>query len=87
MLNPDNPSQSTIDDVQRFILELTNRYAGVQKNIVDKPIIMNIFSPFKEANGEMRQAQIFSFRWSVSRRDSVTLLFSLSVGPWWWTDR
>lgn len=44
-LNPTLQTESETEQIQNYILTLTKRYAGEKKNIVDKPIRMNIYSP------------------------------------------
>jgi len=44
-LDPHKPDTVTTTQIQEYIMVLTNGYAGNQKNIVDKPIRMNIYSP------------------------------------------
>lgn len=44
-LDPKSPEESTIRQIQKYIVFLTDKYAGKQKNVVDEPIRMNIHSP------------------------------------------
>jgi len=44
-LNPTSISEEETTAIQEYIVVLTNKYAGVKKNIVDSPIRMNIYSP------------------------------------------
>lgn len=39
------PDTGVTTQIQQYIMILTDRYAGNQKNIVDKPIRLNIYSP------------------------------------------
>jgi GTP-binding protein EngB required for normal cell division len=44
-LDPYRPNQATVTEIQQEITELTCKYAGKQKNIIDNPIRINIYSP------------------------------------------
>lgn len=44
-LDPNKPDAGKTTQIQQYITILTSKYAGDQKNIVDRPIRMNIYSP------------------------------------------